>query len=58
MYKVGDRVIVMRYNPVSLGTIMYVKEYDIRKEFYVIELDNGEIGYYKEDEVFLDKKGE
>jgi len=55
MYKVGDRVIVMRYHPASLGTIMYVKEFDIKKELYVVESDDGTIEHFRENELFLDK---
>ena len=55
MYKVSDRVIIMRYHPAILGTIVYIKEYDIRKEIYIVEKDDKTIEHYREDELILDR---
>ena len=50
MRKVGETVIVTKYLTPYIGTVKYVKGFDMEQKWYIVEI-NGTIDHYKEEEL-------
>jgi hypothetical protein len=55
MYKVGDKVIITKYNIAEHATVVFVKGYALNQDFYVVRYQNGSEEHIREDELIKDE---
>ena len=49
-FRVGDKVLVIK-NGTRSGTVVYVKEFSIIRDFNIVEFEDGTRGHYKNEEL-------
>ena len=49
MYRVGDRVVVLKFPKLTYGIVAYVKGYDEEKLWYIVEVEGDYLHLREED---------